>query len=265
MEYLVIKCGGSVIDELPQSFYQELCDIQTSGKYLPILVHGGGKLITSLLNQLNIPSVFVKGLRVTTDEMLNVIEMALSGNVNKLITRSIFQSGGRAVGISGIDGGLLEAVQIDEALGFTGDVTTVNEKWLNQLCSMKYIPVVSPLGMDKKGQRYNINADTAAAAIAAKLQCSLLLMSDIPGIYEEKDGRKQTIPTIFIDELDVLINNGTITDGMIPKVNAAKEALLKGVKEVVIMDGRQETGLTRYCQQENIGTKLTKKEEMLYV
>ncbi|WP_019415221.1 acetylglutamate kinase [Paenisporosarcina sp. TG20] len=265
MGNIVIKCGGSVIEEIPPSFYRELCEIQAAGKFQPIIVHGGGKLITNLLFQLKIPSVFVKGLRVTTDDMLDVIEMALSGNVNKSITRSIIQAGGQAVGISGIDGGLLEAKQVDPELGFTGYVKSVNSKLIKQLCDMKYIPVVSPLGMDIKGQRYNINADTSAAAIAGELQCPLLLISDIPGIYQVIDGEKQTIDSLSIDELDVLIDNGTITDGMIPKVNGAKEALLNGVKEVVIMDGRQENALTLYCNQQSIGTKIYKKEEILNV
>ena len=265
MEFLVIKCGGSVIEEMPATFYQELCDIQASGKYMPIVVHGGGKLITSLLDQLAIPSVFDNGLRVTTDEMLDVIEMALSGKVNKSITRSILQAGGQAVGLSGIDGRLLEAQQADSKLGFVGNVISVNETWLKQLCYMNYIPVVSPLSMDKDGQRYNINADTAAAAIAGKLMCPLVLMSDIPGIYEEVDGMKQTISSLTTDELEVLIDNGTITGGMIPKVNAVKDALNKGVKEVVIMDGRHEKGLTLYCNEESIGTKLYIKEELLHV
>jgi acetylglutamate kinase len=265
MEFLVIKCGGSVIDEVPPSFYKELCDIQASGKYMPIIVHGGGKLITSLLDQLAIPSVFESGLRVTTDEMLDVIEMALSGKVNKSITRSILQAGGQAVGLSGIDGRLLEAEQGDSKLGFVGNVISVNETWLKQLCDMNYIPVVSPLAMDKSSQRYNINADIAAAAIAGKLKCPLVLMSDIPGIYEVIDGVKQTISSLSIDEINVLIDNGTITGGMIPKVNGAKDALNKGVKEVVIMDGRQENGLTLYCNEESIGTKLVKDKELFHV
>ena len=265
MEFLVIKCGGSVIDEVPASFYQELCDIQASGKYMPIIVHGGGKLITSLLDQLAIPSVFENGLRVTTDEMLDVIEMALSGKINKSITRSILQAGGQAVGLSGIDGWLLEAEQADSKLGYVGNVISVNETWLKQLCYMNYIPVVSPVGMDKGGQRFNINADTAAAEIAGKLMCPLVLMSDIPGIYKEIDGVKQTILSLSIDEINVLIDNGTITGGMIPKVNGAKDALNKGVKEVVIMDGRQENGLTLYCNEESIGTKLVKDKELFHV
>lgn len=265
MEYLVIKCGGSVIDEVPASFYQELCDIRASGKYMPIIVHGGGKLITRLLDQLKIPTVFVEGLRVTTDEMLDVIEMALSGYVNKSITRRILQAGGQAVGVSGIDGWLLKAQQADVNLGFVGNVKSVNDTWLKQLCDLNYIPVVSPLGMDESWQRYNINADTAAAAIAGKLRCPLVLMSDIPGIYQEINGEKQTISTLTTVELDVLINNGTITGGMIPKVNAVKDALNNGVKEVVIMDGRQKNGLTLYCNEEVIGTKLYIKEELLHV
>lgn len=265
MKNIVIKCGGSVIEEIPPSFYRELCEIQATGKFHPIIVHGGGKLITSLLVQLKIPTVFVKGLRVTTDDMLDVIEMALSGNVNKSITRNIIQAGGQAVGISGIDGGLLEAEQVDPELGFTGYVKSVNGNLIKRLCDMEYIPVVSPLGMDSKGQRYNINADTSAAAIAGELQCPLLLMSDIPGIYEVINGEKQTIESLSIDELDVLIDNGTITDGMIPKVNGAKEALFNGVREVVIMDGRQENALTLYCNHQSIGTKIYKKEELLHV
>lgn len=264
MEYMVIKCGGSVIEEIPESFYKDLCEIQSAGNYRAIIVHGGGKLITSMLDKLDIPSMFMDGLRVTTDEMLDVIEMALSGNINKKMTRSIIINGGKALGVSGIDGLLLEAEMIDHALGYTGNVIAVNETWLKSLCEMGYIPVVSPVGMDQKGQRYNINADAAAAAIAGALCCPLLLISDIPGIYADVEGEKQTLSSLSTDQLDALIEGGTITGGMIPKVNAAKEAIFNGVKEVVIMDGQQENVLKRYCNQEHIGTKLYKKEVLLH-
>ncbi|NHM32661.1 acetylglutamate kinase [Neobacillus terrae] len=264
MEYLVIKAGGSVIDDVSPTFYQELAEIQSEGRYQPIIVHGGGKLITRLLGQLDIPTTFVNGLRVTTVEMLDVIEMALSGSVNKMICRSIQSSGGRAVGISGIDGGLIQGEQISEELGYTGSPKKITEDLLIDLCGKGYIPVVSPVGQNASGQRLNINADTAAAAIASALKCPLLLMSDIPGIYSDEAGERKILSAVSTTQADMLIGDGTITGGMIPKVNGAREALINGVKEVLIFSGKAEKAISAYCKGQKIGTKIYLSEELLH-
>ena len=168
MKYAVIKCGGSVLENLPKSFYEDVVKLHQSGEWAPVIVHGGGPLITSLLKTLHVETTFVNGLRVTNHEVLDVVEMVLSGSVNKQVVRNLIEAGGKALGVSGVDGMLLKARPVNEAktIGFVGEVTEVNKKIIEDIADQGFIPVISPIGIDSSSQRYNINGDVAAAAVA---------------------------------------------------------------------------------------------------
>ncbi len=266
MNYLVIKCGGSVLEQLPHTFYSDMISLQKSGEWNPVIVHGGGPLINSLLEKLDIPTQFVDGLRVTTAEMLDVIEMVLSGTVNKRIVRDIHGAGGKAIGISGVDGNLITACPtIDSArLGFVGDVESVQHHIIEQLSLQGWIPVISPIGIDVEGQRYNINGDIAASAIASSLGAKLCFVSDIPGIRVGKGNDSEVLASATKEELESMIEAGQITGGMIPKVRAAIDGLVHDVPEVVIINGMVEGSLLDYLDGKAVGTKLIAKEYINY-
>ncbi|SFL68084.1 N-acetylglutamate kinase [Gracilibacillus orientalis] len=267
MNYVVIKCGGSVFEQLPPSFYQDIVTIQQQGEWQPIIVHGGGPLISQLLEQTGVKSTFVNGLRVTTNEVLDVVEMALSGSMNKGIVRKIAEVEGKAIGVSGIDGNLLEAKRMtdDTTLGFVGEVIQVNTSLLESFASQGLIPVISPIGMDKTGQRYNINADMAASAVAQALEAKLCFISDIPGIYHEVDGEKQVFHQLNEATIEELIQQEVIFGGMIPKVKSALSALRKNVREVSIVDGTADHGLIEFMQGKQVGTRIALEQEVPYV
>lgn len=264
MKYLVIKCGGSVLDNLPKTFYQDIVSLHHAGEWAPILVHGGGPLITQLLKTLNVETNFVEGLRVTNDEVLNIVEMVLSGTVNKQVVRNIIEVGGTALGISGIDGKLLKAVPSpnSKTLGFVGDVVGVNHEVIEAIINQGFIPVISPLGIDASGQRYNINGDIAASAIAKALKAKLCLISDIPGILVEKDGVKTKLDKVTKTTVEELIVKKVIYGGMIPKVTAAIDGLVHNIPEVGIINGFEKHSLIDYMNGENIGTKIVLEEEI---
>ncbi|MDX8045202.1 acetylglutamate kinase [Gracilibacillus sp. S3-1-1] len=267
MNYVVIKCGGSVFEQLPSTFYQDIVTIQESGEWQPIIVHGGGPLITKLLQQTGVKTTFVDGLRVTTNDVLDVVEMALSGSMNKGIVRKIREKSGNAIGVSGVDGSLLEAKPVSgkEDLGFVGEVINVNTKMLENLVSQGLIPVVSPIAIDKTGQRYNINADMAASAVAQALGAKLCFISDIPGIYQEVGGTKQVFHQLNEQKIDALIEQKVIEGGMVPKVKSAIAALHQNVSEVSIVDGTQIHGLKAFMQGEQIGTRIALTQEVSHV
>ncbi|WP_163538514.1 acetylglutamate kinase [Gracilibacillus sp. YIM 98692] len=264
MNYVVIKCGGSVFEQLPPSFYQNIVDIQKQGEWQPIIVHGGGPLISQLLEQVNVQTTFVNGLRVTTNEVLDVVEMALSGAMNKQIVRHITQSDGAAFGVSGIDGKLLEAVPVEDSdkLGFVGDVKKVNTDIITSIAEQGSVPVISPIGIDAKGQRYNINADMAASAVAQALEAKLCFISDIPGIYQERDGKKEVYHQLNEERIQQLMDEEVIFGGMIPKVQSALHALHQNVLEVSIVNGTDENGLWHFMQGKEVGTRITLDKEM---
>ncbi|MBM7570705.1 acetylglutamate kinase [Aquibacillus albus] len=266
MNYVVIKCGGSVFNELPESFYKDIITIHKSGKWKPIIVHGGGPLISSLLENMGVKTSFVNGLRVTTNEVLDVVEMALSGLMNKQIVRHLTKANGNAYGISGVDGGLIQAIPaVSSELGFVGEVDTVETSIIEQIVNQGFIPVISPLGMNKDGQRYNINADMAAASIAQALSAKLCFISDIPGIYTEQNGEKLVLHHVGKDRIEQLIEDKVIYGGMIPKVQSALKALGDGVPEVSIVNGLEENGLLQFMNGKNIGTRISLEKEMPYV
>jgi acetylglutamate kinase len=264
MNFLVIKCGGSVLDNLPRSFYEDIIKLQESGKWIPVIVHGGGPLITSLLKNLNIETKFVNGLRVTDQNVLDVVEMVLSGSVNKQVVRNIIEAGGNAYGISGVDASLLKARPTDasDVLGFVGEVVSVNRQVIEGIVHQGFIPVISPVGIDEYGQRYNINGDIAASAIAKALEANLCFISDIPGIMIEKNGAKHKLDKVSKEAVEKLIDNKTIYGGMIPKVNAAIDGLVHNIPEVGIINGFDKNSLLDYAGGKKVGTKIVLEEEI---
>jgi acetylglutamate kinase len=267
MKYIVVKLGGSVMEQLPATFYKNIVELQRSKQWIPIIVHGGGPLITSLLKTLNIETKFVKGLRVTDEQVLDIVEMVLSGSVNKQIVRQLIEAEGHAYGVSGVDGSLITArpIQGSEEIGLVGEVVSIKTELIDAIANQGYIPVISPVGIDNKGQRYNINGDIAASAVANALGANLCLISDIPGIFIEKDGQKITLNTISKEEVEEMIISGQIHGGMIPKVRAALDGLVHHVPEVSIINGLQDNSLIAYCNGEPIGTKIVLEKEITYV
>lgn len=264
MNYLVIKCGGSVLENLPASFYKDLVNIHKGGKYKPVIVHGGGPSISTLLTKLGVEPIFKNGLRVTTEEVLHVVEMVLSGSVNKEIVTKLQEAGGNAYGISGIDGKLLEAKLIanQEELGLVGEVVKVKTEMIEQIVDLGHIPVISPVSVTKDGQKLNVNGDVAASAVAKALGGKLLFISDIPGIFIERDGKRKTIHELYETEVEELIENKVITGGMIPKVRAALDGLTHNVEQVVILNGMEENSLVSFLNGKRIGTKMLASKVM---
>jgi acetylglutamate kinase len=263
MNYIVIKCGGSVLENLPRSFYEDVISLHKKGEWTPIIVHGGGPLINKLLSSLNVETTFVNGLRVTNHEVLDIVEMVLSGSVNKQVVRNIIEAQGSALGVSGVDGCLLEAIPAsDKSLGFVGEVIEVNTAVIESIVNQGYIPIISPVGIGADGQRYNINGDVAASAVAKALAANLCFISDIPGILVEKNGEKSKLDMVTKATVEELIENQTIYGGMIPKVKAAIDGLVHKIPMVGIIDGFEKNSLIDYVNGENIGTKIVLEEEI---
>lgn len=260
----VLKCGGSTLAALSKSFFEELRQLQENGT-MPVIVHGGGPAISDMLSKLDIETEFVNGLRKTSDQVLDVVEMVLAGQMNKEIVRKITACGGRAIGLSGTDGGLIEAEPAGDIgeIGYVGDVVSVNTKLLELMIESGYLPVIAPIGLDASGQRYNINADTAAGAVASAINSSkLIVVTDVPGIMKEIDGEKQIMPELSVQQIEEMIETGDIYGGMIPKVRAAIQCIQGDVQEVVILSGQEPNGMTKVLQGENIGTRIIKGLEM---
>ena len=237
---VVVKYGGNAMinEDLKQQVMEDIVLLHLVGVKV-VLVHGGGPEITDTLKKIGKESVFVDGLRVTDKETADVVQMVLAGKINKSLVNLLGTKGGKAMGISGMDGHLIEAEVKDERLGFVGRITKVNVQPITDLLEHDYIPVVSTVGCDKEGNVYNINADTAAAFIAGALNAeSLISMTDIAGILKDKDNPESLIPLVDLNDAKALFEDGTISGGMIPKVECCIEAIHKGVKKVFIMDGR---------------------------
>lgn len=235
---VVFKCGGSALADLSDEFFENIQFLQAAG-IKPIIVHGGGPAIQQMLDKLQIKSEFVDGLRKTTEEMMQIVEMILVGNVNPAFTRRMNGLGIRALGISGSDMNLLQANPIHlEKYGLVGEVTSVNTEYIKQLLDQEIVPVISPIAIGKDGKTYNINADTAAGAIASELNAAkLVFVTDVPGIL--KDGK--LLETVSTAEVENLIADGTIYGGMIPKVKAALQGAHGNVQEVMIVNGKKST------------------------
>lgn len=254
---VVIKYGGNAMinEELKLGVMRDLVLLNQIGIKV-VLVHGGGPEISDTLKRMNIQSEFIGGLRKTTKEAVEVVQMVLAGKVNKDLVNLIENNGGRAMGLCGIDGHMIEASPVNEELGFVGDITNVNVAPINTALDAGYIPVISTVGYDTAGNVYNINADTVAARIAGELKaCSLITMTDIKGILRDKDDEDSLIPAINVSEAPTLIKDGIISGGMIPKVSCCVEAIRRGVKSVFIIDGRVPHAiLIEVLSDEGIGT-----------
>lgn len=239
-EIVVIKYGGNAMinQELKEQVMQDIVLLWLTGVKV-VLVHGGGPEISEMMSKLGKEAKFVDGLRVTDKESVDIVQMVLAGKINKSLVNYIERTGGKAMGISGMDGRLIEAKMKNEKLGYVGTITKVNIETVNDLLEKGYIPVISTVGCDKEGNVYNINADTAAAFIAGALNAKrLIMMTDIAGILKDKDDPSTLIPEITISQAKQLFDSGVISGGMIPKVDCCIEAIDKGVQKVIIMDGR---------------------------
>ncbi len=258
---VVIKYGGNAMinEDLKQQVMQDIVLLHLIGVKV-VLVHGGGPEITEMLGKIGKESVFVDGLRVTDKETAEVVQMVLAGKINKSLVNLLELRGGKAMGISGMDGHLIEAEIKDKRLGFVGKITKVNVEPVTDLLEHNYIPVVSTVGCDMNGNVYNVNADTAAAFIAGALNAECLIsMTDIAGILKDKDNPETLIPQIDLKDAKALFEDGTISGGMIPKVQCCIDAIHKGVKKVFIMDGRvPHSLLIETLTDEGAGTMVTK-------
>ncbi len=261
-EIVVIKYGGNAMinEQLKQQVMEDIVLLWLIGVKV-VLVHGGGPEINDLMNKLGKKAEFVDGLRVTDKETVDIVQMVLAGKVNKTLVNLLEMKGGKAMGISGMDGRLIESEIKDERLGFVGKITKVHITPVLDLLEKGYIPVISTIGCDKQGNAYNINGDTAAAFIAGALGAQrLIMMTDIDGILRDKDDPSTIIPHLTIDEIEELKSDGIISGGMIPKVDCCIEAIHKGVKNVVIMDGRvPHSILMELLTDEGAGTMVSEK------
>ncbi len=237
---VVVKYGGNAMinETLKQQVMEDIVLLWLVGVKV-VLVHGGGPEISDLMARLGKKPDFVDGLRVTDKETVDIVQMVLAGKVNKTLVNLLEARGGKAMGISGIDGRLIEAEMKDERLGYVGRIKSVHIKPVTDLLEKGYIPVISTVGCDREGNTYNINGDTAAARIAGALGAErLIMMTDIAGILRDKDDPATLIPEITVSEAADLQREGVISGGMIPKVDCCVEAIREGVKNVIIMDGR---------------------------
>ena len=237
---IVVKYGGNAMisEDLKMQVMEDIVLLWLIG-VKPVLVHGGGPEISDMLKRVGKQSEFVDGLRVTDKETAEIVQMVLAGKINKQLVNLLGEHGGNAVGISGIDGHLIEAEVKDERLGYVGEITNVNVQPILDLLEKGYIPVVSTVGCDKEGNVYNINADTAASYIAGAMKAErLITMTDIPGILRDVNDPESLIKRVNIQEARQLFADGIVTGGMIPKVECCIEAVERGVHRVTILDGR---------------------------
>lgn len=260
-KYVVAKYGGNAMTDpqLKKSVMQDILLLQLVGVKV-ILVHGGGPEISAMLKKLSIESHFENGLRVTDDDTMEVVQMVLAGKVNKSLAADLAALGGKAVGLCGIDGGLIKVHKKDEKLGNVGEIDEIDTKILDDLLDGGFIPVISSIGIDDEGNAYNINADTAAAKIAAALHAeSMVVMSNINGVLKDKDDENSLIKQISLADADELKEGGIIAGGMIPKVDCCTNAVKEGVKKVFIINGEiPHAILIELLTDEGLGTMFTK-------
>ncbi len=260
---VVVKYGGNaMIDpELKRDVMSDIILLTLVGVKI-VLIHGGGPEISSLLSKLGIESKFVKGLRYTDSETAEVVQMVLAGKTNKDLVSLVEVCGGKAVGLCGIDGGMIKAKKVDDGendYGFVGDIVKIDPSPIKKVLEENYIPVIATVGTDDNGQVYNINADTAAAEIAAALGAeNIITLTDIPGLMRDVNDKNSLIPEIHVDEIDSLIESGVIYGGMIPKVRSLEVAVRSGVKKAVMIDGRiPHSILIEMFSNEGIGTLMS--------
>lgn len=258
---VVIKYGGHAMDNeaLKELFLEDVAELSRSVGVTPVIVHGGGPQIAKMLAQLNVESKFVDGLRVTDEATMNVAQMVLCGSINKDLVRKISQKKGikGAIGLSGLDSNLIRASVKDSKLGLVGEPDHVNADLIHSIAKLGYIPVIAPIGSSADGQNsLNVNADTAAGAVAQALKAdTFLLLTDIVGVL---DKQKNLLERLSTAQVKALRDDGTIFGGMIPKLETAVNAVQAGVREVSIMDGRIEHGILRALSGEKFGTVVHK-------
>ncbi len=257
---VVIKYGGNaMIDEhLKEQVMEDIALLWLIGVKV-VLVHGGGPEINEMMSKLGKKPEFVDGLRVTDRETVDIVQMVLAGKVNKSLVTLVQSKGGHAIGLSGIDGGLIEATMRDEKLGYVGEITKIRPQPITDLLEKNYIPVISTVASDRSGNVYNINGDTAAARIAGALGAErLIMMTDVAGVLRDREDPESLIPEISITEAKMLYNEGVISGGMIPKIDCCIEAINRGVGNVTIMDGRiPHSILMELLTDEGAGTLIT--------
>ncbi len=260
---VVVKYGGNAMvnEQLKQQVMEDIVLLWLIGVKI-VLVHGGGPEITDLMGRLGKQPEFIDGLRVTDKETVDIVQMVLAGKVNKTLVNLLEMHGGRAIGLSGMDGRLIEATPKDPRLGYVGTVKKIHEKPITDLLNNGYIPVISTIGCDRQGNAYNINGDTAAAHIAGALAAErMILMTDIAGILRDKNDPSTLIPEMTLSQASALRESGVISGGMIPKVECCVTALNAGVKNAVIMDGRvPHSILMELLTNEGAGTWLRRDE-----
>lgn len=261
---LVVKYGGNAMinEELKQSVMSDIILLSLVGIKV-VLVHGGGPEITEMLSKIGKKTEFVNGLRVTDKETAEIVQMVLAGKINKSLVSLIQSKGGKAIGLSGADGHMIMAKPRSAELGFVGDITKIDVTPILDTLEMGYIPVVSTVGCDDKGNVYNINADTVAAKIAGELKAeSLISMTDIEGILRDKDDPTSLISRIFIEDAPKLVEEGIISGGMIPKVQCCVDAINWGVRKVFVIDGRvKHSIIIEVLTDEGIGTMFVNGED----
>ena len=256
-EYIVIKCGGSVLidQNLFDIFIKDISTLNKLG-FTPIIVHGGGKRISNKLSEIGLESKFIKGLRVTGKETIKVVEEVLI-DFNKEIINALDQQNCKSQSINSKENNILTVIQENEELGFVGSPINVDQSIIDKIIADKKVPIIAPLGLDKNDQTYNVNADTAAGYIAKKINARrLIILSDVEGVL---DNNKNLIPEINSESIKDLIDNETITGGMIPKINNCLDVASNGVKGVVIIDGRKNHSvLFELLSDEGSGTLIRK-------
>ena len=237
---VVIKYGGNAMtnERLKQAVMRDVVMLSIVGIKV-VLVHGGGPEINTMLGKIGKESKFVNGLRYTDEETIDIVQMVLAGKVNKDLVSMLESHDGKAIGLCGLDGNMIEAKCLNSDLGYVGEITAVNPEIIQTALDNGYIPVISTIGRGEDGTVYNINADTAAARIAAEMKApSLILLTDIKGLLEDKDDENTLIRTVGVSEVPYLKKQGIISGGMIPKIDCCVEAVRRGVKQANIIDGR---------------------------
>lgn len=255
---VVIKYGGNamVSEELKQSVITDIVLLSFVGINV-VLVHGGGPEISEMLRRVGKESKFVDGLRYTDEDTMQIVQMVLSGKVNKDLVQLIENRGGKAVGLCGLDGGIIKAKKHTKPdIGFVGDIEEIDATLIRDVVEKGYIPVISTIGGGKDGDTYNINADTAAASIAAELRAEkLLLMTDVRGLLKDKDDESSLLSVVNVSEVQSLRSSGIISGGMIPKIDCCVEAVRRGVSRTHIIDGRiPHSILIEMLSDEGVGT-----------
>ena len=258
---VLIKYGGNAMqtESLKMQVMEDIALLWLIGVKV-VLVHGGGPEISQTMKALGKEAVFVDGLRVTDEETMDIVQMVLAGKVNKSLVNLIQTKGGHAVGVSGVDGGIIEAQVKDPRLGLVGKITKIRTQPIEDLLEKNYIPVISTIASDRQGNTYNINGDTAAAHIAGALHAErLIMMTDINGVLRDKEDPTTLIREMTVEEAKGLYDEGIISGGMIPKVDCCIEAINEGVSNVVIMDGRVPHAiLMELLTDEGAGTMVTR-------